>query len=83
MLDVALDLQNNSYKPFIKPNANTKYISPQSNHPPVIVANIPDSICRRLSSISSSKSMFDSEAGHYQHALEEESYIITLEYKEE
>ena len=27
--------------------------------------------------------MFDSEVGHYQHALEEAGYITTLEYKEE
>ena len=54
-----MDLKNNAYKPFIKPNTNTKYVSTQSNHPPAIIANIPDAICKRLSSVSSSKEMFE------------------------
>ena len=82
-LDVVLDLQNNSYKPFTKVNANTKYVSLQSNHPPAILANIPDAISRRLSSVSSSKEMFDSEVGHYQQALLDAGYKDDLEYKEE
>ena len=70
-LDVVFDLQNNSYKPFTKPNANTKYVSIQSSHPPAVVANIPAAINRRLSSVSSSKEMFETEVAHYQQALKE------------
>ena len=36
-LDVLLDLPTGSFKPFTKPNANTKYVSPQSNHPPSVI----------------------------------------------
>ena len=43
-LDVVLDLQTGSSKPFTKPNTNTKYVSPQSNHPPAITANIPEAV---------------------------------------
>ena len=81
-LDVVLDLDTGSFKPFIKPNANTMYVSPHSNHPPSITANIPDAISKRLSSISSSKEMFDSEVEHYQNALNAAGYEALLEYKE-
>ena len=47
------------------------------------MANIPDAISRRLSSVSSSKEMFDSEVGHYQQALLDAGYKDDLEYKEE
>ena len=82
-LDVVMDLKNNSYKPFTKPNANTKYVSLQSNHPPAILANIPDAISRRLSSVSSSKEMFDSEVTHYKEALRDAGYKDDLEYRAE
>ena len=82
-LDVIMDLQNNSYKPFIKPNTNTKYVSIQSNHPPSILANIPDAISRRLSSVSSTKEMFNSEVPHYQQALLDAGYKDDLVYRDD
>ena len=39
-LDVTLDLSNNSYKPFIKPNQNPSYINVNSNHPKNIIKQI-------------------------------------------
>jgi hypothetical protein len=33
-LAIIMDLSNNSTRPFIKPNANTKYVSTFSSHPP-------------------------------------------------
>jgi hypothetical protein len=81
-LDVVLDLKNNSYKPFTKVNANTKYVSLQSNHPPVVLANIPDAVSKRLSSVSSSKEMFEAEVRHYQQALSEAGYKDDLVYVE-
>ena len=81
-LDVVLDLDTGTYKPFIRPNANTMYVLPYSNHPPSITKNIPEAIRERLSSISSSKEMFESEVNHYQNALNEAGYEYLLEYKE-
>jgi hypothetical protein len=40
-LDVVLDLKNGITKPFIKPNADTKYVSVSSSHPPPILKRIP------------------------------------------
>ena len=82
-LDVVLDLETGSFKPFTKVNANTKYVSPQSSHPPSIISNIPDGINRRLCSISSSEEMFQKEVDHYQKALDDAGYNVKLEYQEE
>ena len=40
-LDVTLDLRNESYKPYRKPNDNTLYINASSNHPPSILKQLP------------------------------------------
>ncbi|KAJ8037403.1 hypothetical protein HOLleu_18211 [Holothuria leucospilota] len=57
-LDITLDLRTSTYKPYVKPNIPL-YVHKQSNHPPLIIKNIPESINRRLSNISSDK--------HFQH----------------
>ena len=40
-LDVHLDLINNTYKPYKKPNSETVYINKYSNHPPNIFKELP------------------------------------------
>ena len=40
-LDVTLNLLNNTYKPFSKPNNETNYIHKESNHPLSIIKQIP------------------------------------------
>ena len=39
-LDVSLNLQEKTFHPFTKPNANINYMSSKSNHPPVVVKNL-------------------------------------------
>ena len=60
-LDVTLDLHNNTFKPYKKPNDIPTYINTQSNHPPHIIKEIPRMIASRLSSISSNKQIVSSE----------------------
>ena len=43
-LDVTLNLLNNTYKPFSKPNNEINYIHKESNHPPSIIKQIHFSI---------------------------------------
>ena len=43
-LDVTLNLENGTFRPFIKPGDKTLYVHSKSNHPPTIIKNIP---CRR------------------------------------
>lgn len=58
-LDVTLDLDLNTYKPYVKDNANPIYIHPQSNHPPSIIKHIPLSIESRKSNNSSDEVTFN------------------------
>ena len=39
-LDVVFDLQNESYKPYLKPGDRPLYVNRKSNHPPNILKNI-------------------------------------------
>ena len=54
-LDVTLDLVNDRYGPYRKPNDHPQYINAESNHPPIELKQIPISINNRLIAISSSE----------------------------
>ena len=58
------------------------YVNKQSNHPPAVTKNIPLAVNRRLSSISSSKEIFDSAAPIYQAELSRAGYNHKLEFTE-
>ena len=82
-LDVNLDLTNECYKPFMKPGDRPLYVNSKSNHPPSIIKNIPFAGNRRLSSISSSKEIFDAATPIYQAELQRAGYKHKLEYNEQ
>ena len=50
-LDVVFDLENESYRPFIKPNNTPLYVQKLSNHPPSVTKNIPAGVNKRVCSI--------------------------------
>ena len=70
-LDVILDLSAQNYGPYRKPNSTPRYINVQSNHPQTVLKQIPLSINKRLSKISSSKEKFDSCKNDYLQARDE------------
>ena len=79
-LDVELNLENGSYKPFIKPNDVPLYVNQESNHPPTVTKHIPEAINRRLSNLSSDEKMFKSVAPTYQEALKNSGYNYELNF---
>ena len=79
-LDAELDLENESFKPFIKPEDTPCYVHASSNHPPGILKNIPESVNRRISALSSNEAMFNSVAPTYQAALNKSGYNYKLNY---
>ena len=81
-LDVLFNLEDGSYAPFIKPNTNTKYVSTQSNHPSKIISMIQPNVCKRLSTNSSSKEMFDQHSAHFEQALVEAGHPGNIQYVE-
>ena len=56
-LDIEMDLMEDTFKPFIKPNDTPLYVHKLSNHPPCVTSNIPAAVNRRLSALSSSQKM--------------------------
>ena len=64
-LDVTMNLNDGSYRPYRKPNDETVYIHAKSNHPPNIVKQLPISIEERLRTLSSSKEIFEDNLFHF------------------
>ena len=80
-LDVTLDLKTRKHSPYTKEGNTPLYVHKQSNHPPSILRNIPESINRCLSEISSDKDCFDKTKGPYQEALNKSGYKYNLSFK--
>ena len=68
-LDITLNLNDGSYHLCRKPNEETNYIHISLNHPPSIIKEIPRSIEKRLSILSSSKNIFQESAIYYEKYL--------------
>ena len=80
-LDVELNLEEGTFKPYIKPNHVPLYVHKNSNHPPSITKNIPEAINRRLSALSSDDQTFSNISPIYQEALKKSGYDYKLRYK--
>ena len=79
-LDVTMNLNEESFKPFRKPNDTPTYIHRESNHPPHVIRNIPDAINKRLSSISSNQDLFNNAIPDYQSALKKSGFSTRMKY---
>ena len=80
-LDVSLNLENNSYRPFRKDSRPPVYIQKSSNHPPHISKQLPSMISKRISTISANKDVFNSESAIYNTALRNSGYNENIEYR--
>ena len=80
-LDVTLNLENSTYRPYKKENNQIKYINIESNHPPSIIKQLPLSIESRLSSLSSLEEIFNHSVILYQDALDKSGYKHKPKYK--
>ena len=78
--DVTFDLATGKYKPYRKPNDDPLYIHKQSNHLPSILRQLPASINKRISTLSSDKQVFNDAVQTYQNALEHSNFSHKLEY---
>ena len=80
-LDVTLDINQNTYRPYKKPNDTPLYVHNKSNHPPSIIRNIPKGINKRLAELSASNAIFKAATPEYQHALKSSGHkhVLTFE----
>jgi hypothetical protein len=80
-LDLTLNLESNSYRPYSKPDSILNYIHVDSNHPPSILKSLPRTIELRLSTASSNKEIFENAAPTYQDALLKSGFSTKLNYQ--
>ena len=64
-LDVTLNLNNSNYKLYRKPDNEILYIHKDSNHPLGILNQIPTSIEKRISTLSSNETIFNESKEMY------------------
>ena len=79
-LDITLNLNNSTYRPYKKPNDKLQYINTLSNHPPQIIKQLPQIINDRLSANSSNQEIFDNSKEEYEKSLKESGYTTKLNY---
>ena len=81
-LDITLNLTNETYQPYKKPNNNLSYIHTSSNHPPQIIKQLPNSINDRLTANSSNNEIFTAAKYDYEEALKKSGYkSVNLKYQ--
>ena len=68
------DLNDQTYKPYRKPNNDPVYKNKHCNHPPNIINEIPKAISKRVTSISINKNVFDRNIGIYNTALKNSGF---------
>ena len=76
-LDFTLNSNNSNYKPYHKPDNEILYIHKDSNHPPSILNQIPTSVEKRISTLSSIEMIFNESKEIHQKALEKSDYQQT------
>ena len=81
-LDVTLNLNNGSYRPYKKPNEETNYIHVNFDHPPSILKQLPMSIGKQLSFSSLSKEIFEETVPYYEQYLSNCGYKEKLNYRD-
>ena len=64
-LDATFNLNDGTYRPYQKPDNIMQYIHVESNHPPNIIKQIPKTIEKRLSQLSSNEEIFNESAPFY------------------
>ena len=79
-MDAKFNLTTGTTGPYRKPDDETEYIHANSDHPPSIVKQLPLSVEKRLSILSSSEAIFEENKGYYQDALRRNGHSHVLKY---
>ena len=79
-LDITLNLNNSTYKPYSKPANQIFYIHKESNHPPSIIRQITILLGLILSRLSSIKHVFNKVVTGYEEALNKAGFSYKLRY---
>ena len=81
-LDKQFHLNNGTYQPYRTPDNTPDYINKKSNHAPVVLKQLPKSIAKRISDISSDENIFCNSIPIYTKALKKCGFNDKLTYSE-
>ena len=79
-LDLTLNLNDGSFRPYHRANIIIHYINKESNHPPNIIKHLPASIEKRLSNNFSDEKIFKEADIYYEDTSNKAGYINKLVY---
>ena len=79
-LDVTFNLNDGTYRLYQKPDNIIHYIHVESNHPLNIIKQIPKTVEKRLSQLSSNEETFIESAPFYEEKLHQSRYQQKLKY---
>ena len=68
-LDVEMNLDTGTYRPYRKPDNKLAYINRKSKHPPTMIKEVPKAIAKQISDTSSSELVFNYSIPVYSDAL--------------
>ena len=81
-LDIRLNLRDNTYQPYRKPNSEPMYINKSSNYPKNIIKDLPKTIEKRLSDTSCNQGVFEAALPIYEEAVRKNGFNDKLSYTE-
>ena len=79
-LDIYLDLENDKFDPYRKPNDTPLYVHHETNHPLNILKQLPKMRSERLSNLSCNEDEFIKASGEYQNVLKNSGFKDKLIY---
>ena len=79
-LDVTLNLNNGTFKPFSKNDSAPRYINISSNHPRSVLRQISNAVNQRINKLSSGKKIFEENKSRYDDVLKDSGFQGRLEY---
>ena len=80
-LDVTFNLENDTFEPYCKPGNIIQYVHIDSNHPSIVIKNIPIGIEERLNGIAKNEELFNKDVKVYQDALDRAGHRYKLSFK--
>ena len=82
-VDVTLNLENSTYRPYLKGNNKIIYVNTESNHPPSIIKQLPKSVELRLSQLLANKEIFKNSVTPCNETLTKAGYKHNMRYQQD
>ena len=82
-LDVTLNLTTGKYQTYNKPHKNPLYINILSNHPPIIIKNLPGNISKRIRNLSADEATFNKSKDLYNNTLVKSGFKHKITFQKE